>query len=85
MRRWNSDMSPTMQYSADKLTDKVKDRQMIVVPKGEYTQLIHDVQFSSLIEVEHVGEQTRIPIKVKLLLLNIIVITHLQQKIYLFY
>lgn len=48
-------------------------------PEGEDTQLLHDVQFSSLIKVEDVREQTRIPIKIKLLLLHVIVVTHLQE------
>lgn len=47
-------------------------------PEGEDTQLLHDVKFSSLIEVQDVREQTGIPIEVKLLLLHVIVITHLQ-------
>lgn len=49
-------------------------------PEGEDAQLLHDVKFASLVEVEDVREQAGIPIKVKLLLLHIIVITHLQQE-----
>lgn len=48
-------------------------------PEGEDTQLLHDVKFSSLIKVQDVREQTGIPIKIKLLLLHVIVVTHLQE------
>lgn len=46
-------------------------------PEGKDTQLLHDVEFSSLIEMEDVAEEAGIPIKIKLLLLDVIVITHL--------
>lgn len=49
------------------------------LPEGEDAQLLHDVKFASLVEVQDVGEQARIPVKVKLLLLHVIVITYLQE------
>lgn len=47
-------------------------------PEGEDTQLLHDVKFAGLVKVQDVREQAGIPIKIKLLLLHVIVITHLQ-------
>lgn len=46
-------------------------------PEGEDTQLLHDVKFPGLVEVEDIWEQAGVPVKVKLLLLHIIVIAHL--------
>lgn len=47
-------------------------------PEGEDAQFLHDVKFPSLVEMEDVPEETGIPIKIKLLLLHVIVVTHLQ-------
>lgn len=48
-------------------------------PEGEDAQLLHDVKFAGLVKVQDVREQARVPIKIKLLLLHVIVITHLQE------
>lgn len=48
-------------------------------PEGEDTQLLHDVKFARLVKVEDVREEAGIPIKIKLLLLHVIVVTHLQE------
>lgn len=48
-------------------------------PEGEDTLPLHDVKFARLVKMEDVAEETRIPIKIKLLLLNVIVVTHLQE------
>lgn len=49
-------------------------------PEGEHTEFLHHVKFASLVKVENIWEQTWISIKIKLLLLHVIVITHLQQQ-----
>lgn len=49
-------------------------------PEGEHAQLLHDVKFAGLVKVKDIREQPRIPVKVKLFLLHIIVITHLQDR-----
>lgn len=48
-------------------------------PEGEDAQLLHDVEFARLIKVEDVREEAGVPIKIKLLLLHVIVVTHLQE------
>lgn len=48
-------------------------------PEGEDAQLLHDVEFAGLIKVEDVREEAGVPIKIKLLLLHVIVVTHLQE------
>lgn len=60
--------------------EKAEDDDRSARPEGEDAQLLHDMKFASLVEVEDVREQAGIPIKVKLPLLHIIVITHLQQE-----
>lgn len=48
-------------------------------PEGEDAQLLHDVEFARLIKVEDVREEAGVPVKIKLLLLHVIVVTHLQE------
>lgn len=48
-----------------------------VRPEGEDTRLLHDVELPSLVEMEDVAEEAWIPVKIKLLLLHIVVITYL--------
>lgn len=48
-------------------------------PEGEDAQLLHDVEFARLIKVEDVREEAGVPIKIKLLLLHVIVVAHLQE------
>ncbi|KAG7236871.1 hypothetical protein INR49_000175 [Caranx melampygus] len=50
------------------------------LPEGEDAELLHDVKFSSLVEVEDVWEQAGVPVKVKLLLVHVVVIAHLQER-----
>lgn len=50
------------------------------VPEGEHTEFLHHMKFASLIKVEDIREQTWISIKVKLFLLYVIVITHLEEQ-----
>lgn len=45
-----------------------------LLAEGEDAQLFHDVQFSSLIEMEDIMKEIRVSVKVKFLLLNVIVI-----------
>lgn len=49
-------------------------------PKGEDTQLLHDVKFAGLVEVEDIRKQAWIPVKIKLLLLHVIIVTYLQER-----
>lgn len=50
----------------------------IYKPEGEDTQLLHDVEFSCLVEVKDVWKKTRVPVKIKFIPLNVVVVTHLQ-------
>ena len=50
------------------------------VPEGEDTQVLHDVEFSRLVEVKKVRKETRVPVEIKLLLLHVVVITHLMNR-----
>lgn len=56
----------------------VRVREEKVGPEGEDAQLLHDVEFSSLIEVEDVAEEAGVAIEIELLLLHVVVIAHLQ-------
>lgn len=56
----------------------VRSTEEKVRPEGEDAQFLHDVKFSSLIEMEDVAEEAGIPIEIELLLLHVIVIAHLQ-------
>lgn len=49
-------------------------------PEREDAELLHHVEFSSLVKVEDVREEAGIPVKIKLLLLHVVVVTHLQHK-----
>lgn len=46
-------------------------------PEGEHTQLLHDMEFSCLVKVQDIREEARVPVKVKLPPLHVVVIAHL--------